>query len=704
MLMRYLYLLFILGFLVGPLSAQVVVEPILPFDFATNFRDVYVDDSGNGWAVGTCNVLARTANNGDDWEFLPSPEGLDFDVVACKPGTNCQTVFLGVDNLVLRSTDGGQNWTSTELTFTGGREFHFLGSNVIVLSHGDQGYFRSTDGGDTWTETLVDFFYRDRIHFPTATTGYLFQQGGPLLKSTDAGATWDSIYQFDVNAFYGSWLNENVGFMYDQNRRIFKSTNGGSNWTLVTDTGVPGNIRRIEAITETHLIAYVFPSNIFRSMDGGVTWMNNEEVGTSLQNGQFGLRFEGIHRLGNSFWLASWGTEILYSTDALETATSQFPAPRPSLEKIAFPSDNVGYALQERVGMMKTTDGGDTWTQVTNNFFTVSRDFLVLDEQTVIIPYNSSGPQITEDGGDTWSELFPPEMQDTVYVFAIEQLPNGRLYLFGSVHGAYSDDGGQTWDVVYHAMNSFPRTMLFLDDQNGYVGFDGGRLAATTNGGESWTLVTNGEFTTQPISNLFAINNTTIMTTVSGFSRCSSDGGLTWSTGACGGVSAPGEIVVGPDGTYYSGELFPSQQDLLSNIQRSLDQGQTWEPVAGFCTYAIPGAVTPNNRYLYVYQSAGFLGRVDLDAIVNTETPRSAIETAKVYPNPTSGVLQVALPNQSSTAHLSLYNLQGQLVKQQSARSNTETIDLSNLPVGMYLLRVKGEGWLQSARVMVSNR
>ncbi|WP_367391251.1 T9SS type A sorting domain-containing protein [Lewinella sp. LCG006] len=702
--MRYLYLLFLLGIIASPLSAQVVVEPITPFDFATNFRDVYVDDSGNGWAVGTCNVLARTTNNGQNWELLPSPEGLDFDLVACKPGTDCQTIFLGVDNLVLRSTNGGQSWSSTEITYTAGREFHFLGDDVIVLSHGDQGYWRSTDGGDTWTENLLDFYYRDRIHFPTATTGYLFQQGGPLLKTTDAGATWDSIYQFDVNAFYGTWLNENVGFMYDQNRRIFKSTNGGSNWMLVTDTGVPGNIRRMEALSETHLVAYVFPSNIFISMDGGVTWSNNENVGESLQNGQFGLRFEGIHRLGNRFWLASWGTEILYSEDALQTATSQFPAPRPSLEKITFPTNQVGYALQERFGMMKTTDGGNTWNPITTNFYTVSRDFLVLDEQTVIIPYNSSGPQITEDGGQTWSALFPQEIQDTVYVFSIEQLPGGRLYLFGSVHGAYSDDGGQSWEVVYHELNSFPRCMLFLDDQNGFVGFDGGRLAATTNGGESWTLVTNGEFTNQPISNLFALNSTTIMNTVSGSTRCSSDGGLTWSTDACGGVTAPGEIVVGPDGAYYSGELFPSQQDLLSNIQRSLDQGQTWEPVAGFCTYAIPGAVTPDNRYLYVYQTAGFLGRVDLDAIVSTETPRSAIETAKVYPNPTHGVLQVELPQQASRAQLNLYNLQGQLVKQQVANSNMETMDLSNLPAGMYLLRVQGEGWMQSARIMVSNR
>ncbi len=699
-MMRLLTSFCILVCTAATLSAQMApVEVLTPFDFATNFRDVHVDDSGNGWAVGTCGTLASTQNNGQDWTIGTSPDGLDFDAVTCKPGTDCQTVFLGRDGQVFRSTDGGQNWTEITVNCSDPRGFQFVDDQVIVLSHSNESLFRSTDSGDTWTEIPLEYTHRGEIHFPSATAGYIFQQsGGPLLKSIDGGATWDSIYQFDANALYGDWIDENIGFLYDQNRQIFKTTDGGNNWTLVTDTGVPSNLRYLAALSETDLVAYVFPNSIFSSTDGGVTWGNNASIG----EGQYGLRFQGIHNNGNDFWISSWGTEILYSTDGLQTATSQFPALRPSFEAVSFPSNDIGYALQEREGMFKTTDGGDTWTQLTNTFFTVSRDFLVLDDDTVIIPYNSSGPQITKDGGQTWEKLFPDAMQDTTYVFHVEQLPGGRLYLFGSVHGAYSDDGGDTWDVIVHGLNTFPRSMVFIDDQNGVVGSDGGKIMATADGGESWELVVDGDFTNQPITNLFVLENGTIVTLSSGSTRCSSDGGQTWSTTACAGLTTPGSIVKGPDGTWYSGQLFPSQADLLSNIQRSTDEGQSWETIAGFCTYAIPGTVTPDGRYLYAYQSAGFLGRVDLEDLVGTDNePQNGISEARVFPNPTSGQLQVDLPQNLGTAQATLYDLHGRLLQQQTTSTTGLTMDLSTLPNGMYLLKVKGDGWLQSARVMM---
>ena len=699
--MRLFYSFCILVFTAATVSAQTeAVEVLAPFDFATNFRDVHVDNSGIGWAVGTCGMLASTQNNGQDWEMGMSPEGLDFEVVACKPDTDCQTVFLGRNEQVFRSTNGGQDWTEISVNCDGPRGFNFVDDQIIVLTHSNQSLFRSTDSGDSWTEIPLDYTHRGEAHFPSATVGYLFQQsGGPLLKSTDAGATWDSIYQFDANALYGDWVDENIGYLYDQTRQIHKTTDGGSNWTLVTDTGVPSNLRHLVALSEMELVAYVFPNNIFRSTDGGVTWVNS----SIIESGQFGHRFDGIHNNGSDFWISSWGTEILYSTDGLQTATSQFPGLRPNFEAVAFPSNEIGYALQERVGMFKTTDGGDNWTQLTNDFFTVSRDFLVLDEETVIIPYNSSGPQITEDGGQTWEPFFPADIQDSTYVFHIEKLPGGRLYLFGSVHGVYSDDGGNTWDVIYHGFNTSPRSMFFVDDQIGIVGSTGGRILATTNGGESWELVVDGDFTNQPMSNFFVLDNGTIVNISSGVSRCSSDDGQTWSTDACAGLTAPGAIIQGPDGTWYSGRLFPSQEDLLTNIQRSTNEGQSWESIAGFCAYAIPGAVTPNGRYLYVYQSAGFLGRVDLENIVGTdEASRRAITQAKVYPNPTNDLLLVDLPQDGGAAQVVLYDFHGRQVLQQSGNTPSLTFDLSALPRGMYLVKVQGEDWLQTARVIVS--
>lgn len=695
--MRHFTLFFLVCLFGQTVLAQAVVEPITPFDYSTNYRDVHVDVSGNGWAVGTCSVLARTENNGQDWTLLDAPEGRDFHAVACQPGTDCQTIFLGTEGLVFRSTDGGETWSSTEVAHFRAREFHFLDNNVVLLSHDDQSLYRSTDGGDTWSNIPLAHSYRGTAHFPTATTGYVFQQGGPLLKSTDAGATWDSVYLFESNAYYGTWLDEDTGYVYNQASDLLKTTDGGSNWTAVNTESLPGNVRYLAALSETELIAYVFASNVFRSTDGGMTWQNNTNIGPGLY--QTGLRYTGIHRNGANFWIASWANEILYSTDGLETAASLFPAERPSLEQIVFPSEQIGYALQERRGMLKTTDGGDTWATVVADFFTVSRDFLVLDEQTVIIPFNTSGPQKTEDGGQTWAALLPADLQDTVNLFAIEQLPGGRICLYGSAHALYSDDNGESWNFVYHGLFNFPRSMVFLNDQIGFVGSDAGRVVATTDGGETWSLVLDGDFTNQPIRNLFALDESTIMMTSSGTSRCSTDGGLSWSTEACNGVSTPGDIVVGPDGAWYASDLQSSSQDVLTEISRSMDQGQSWEIIAEHCTYALAGTVRPDNRYLYLYADGGFISRIDLETITSVRSEIASIGTVMAYPNPTSGLLNIELPTNAANVQIDLYDLQGQLLQSQRTNEAITLLDLTTLPAGCYVVRVQGDGWLQTGRV-----
>jgi hypothetical protein len=121
-----------------------------------------------------------------------------------------------------------------------------------------------------------------------------------------------------------------------------------------------------------------------------------------------------------------------------------------------------------------------------------------------------------------------------------------------------------------------------------------------------------------------------------------------------------------------------------------------------FCTYATPGAVRPDGAYLYLYQSAGFLGRIELESTVAADVPTRSITQAKVYPNPTTAMLFVDLPKDRGTARAVLYDLHGRQLQQQTGTASNLTLDLSNLPNGVYLLKIHGDDWLQNARVIVS--
>jgi hypothetical protein len=61
-----------------------------------------------------------------------------------------------------------------------------------------------------------------------------------------------------------------------------------------------------------------------------------------------------------------------------------------------------------------------------------------------------------------------------------------------------------------------------------------------------------------------------------------------------------------------------------------------------------------------------------------------------IYPNPTSGILEIELPelkpNQKS--HLYLYSRTGILVKQTDRLQKRQSIDISNQSVGLYVLRI----------------
>jgi len=67
-----------------------------------------------------------------------------------------------------------------------------------------------------------------------------------------------------------------------------------------------------------------------------------------------------------------------------------------------------------------------------------------------------------------------------------------------------------------------------------------------------------------------------------------------------------------------------------------------------------------------------------------------------VYPNPTSGELNIELTHYSGKAvRIELFNMQGQLLhvsRLDVADDVIETIDLSSLPTGMYQVRVKADG------------
>ena len=73
---------------------------------------------------------------------------------------------------------------------------------------------------------------------------------------------------------------------------------------------------------------------------------------------------------------------------------------------------------------------------------------------------------------------------------------------------------------------------------------------------------------------------------------------------------------------------------------------------------------------------------------------------AKIYPNPTSGLVTIECENMLS---VSVYNTLGQCVLQQEVTGHQTTVGLQDRPEGLYLLRVKTESGIVSKRITIAH-
>ena len=155
---------------------------------------------------------------------------------------------------------GQSNYNTTNWRFSNPKQFgitlldvdFFDNSNAIAVG-GDGGILRTTDGGANWTYGIFTFVnaaglwqkpsFSD-VHFVTATTAYAVGTGGVMAKSTDAGVTWTLIksplyanaksintcWFLDASKGYigGQWNNTP-----DSLPKLYVTLNGGATWDSI---------------------------------------------------------------------------------------------------------------------------------------------------------------------------------------------------------------------------------------------------------------------------------------------------------------------------------------------------------------------------------------------------------------------------------------------------------------------------------------
>lgn len=214
------------------------------------------------------NAKAAVAAMSSDWTQVGPVNNPHQNGYAAYPGkgrinvvtedtNNTQILYAGAAaGGVWKTTDGGTNWSPKSDNLAGLGVTDILvdpsNSNIIYMATGDGnashissiGLFKSTNGGDTWSSTGLTFVLSDNdyirdIAFAPGNSNKIFALTTHRIKySTDAGATWQDA---TTSPTYSSILYKSIVFdpnntmkvvVSDGFSGIWVSTNGGANFTI----------------------------------------------------------------------------------------------------------------------------------------------------------------------------------------------------------------------------------------------------------------------------------------------------------------------------------------------------------------------------------------------------------------------------------------------------------------------------------------
>jgi photosystem II stability/assembly factor-like uncharacterized protein len=385
-------------------------------------------------------------------------------------------LYAATDNGIYRSSDQGAHWIQSGLE---GAEIVSLISVETSLYAGSyiHGVFKSDDDGGTWIPTG-----HPKVALLSLTSlGSELYSGTyfGIYRSDDRGDSWVSHNAGLANTYvYGVWAvgsdvyaSVTEGLIGFGQEKLYRSSDSGMNWTTSGD-GLPLNANVDSLVSDgSALYAGIFGLGVYRSTNGGAAWSS---VGAGLP-----VVPEDFYTLvaRSGLLLVAIANQIFRSTDAGLTWSG--PSTGLSTDELvtnmAFAGNAVYAGTTSRV--VKSIDGGASWQATGLQVFI---RLVAASAETVYAVTAGSGVLKTTNGGDSWT---PTALaRNDIYSFAASA---GWLFAanFGNALGAgqkghvfVSDDEGESWTAVDQGLflsGGLGGVYLAASDKTLYAGTQG---------------------------------------------------------------------------------------------------------------------------------------------------------------------------------------------------------------------------------------
>ncbi len=627
--------------------------------------DIYKStDGGQSWVEMTNGIDERIASALSFRGFTVDPRGSAIVYAMgeiASPGWTADgsqrtgSMFDMTQGVVYRTTNGGEQWTEI-----------WRGDNLARYC-----WIDPRDPDVLYVSTGI--FDRDAANTDATTE---FAGGVGIIKSTDGGETWrvlnqdnglldlyvGSLFMHPTNpdvllaaATHDVWSSLGGG----HTGGVFMTEDGGEHWErVVTPASGREEFTTVEICTADPMVAYAATTDaVYRSDDGGHTWQrfsNHETWGPPGILAGFPIDMQCDPRdpmrvfvnsyLGGNFLSTNGGETWITAAQGYTGAMVRHVVVAPGL-----PGTIV---TGGRTGVLRTDDGGDTWTglayappELPDAKLAEIRALAVNPadaDHLLAAPWDISNVVHSRDGGRSWhlasglsdagegpvTLVFAPSSPSRVYAGlapdqcrsnAIEALRDPGIDCDLPGMGFHvSDDGGATWSLAQGQQGRDTAVVALAvhpdDPLTVYASMPTAGVFKTSDGGQTWTPSGAGLPELPVLALTIDPSNTEII--FAGLAEDavyrSTDAGVSWAQSAA-GLNPTAEVhsvVVDPtDGQrVYAG-------DLLSGVYLSTDGGVTWLAVnTGLDQRSVNAlAISDDGAFLYAGTEGGGVFRLDLN-------------------------------------------------------------------------------------------
>lgn len=470
-------------------------------DFGETWFDCMnnIDTTGSGWKVvidpvnsdiiyfvrlfrlENTRCLWKSINGGSSWVDI-TPDSLHYPEIRdllILPNDHNILLACTSDDGVLKSTDGGQTWSPSNyglrLRNVSTIEIDTV-NNIIFLGTYQDGMYRSTDEGANWQPISANLFMAgySMLSFQADLPEHMIvtSGNGPFVSS-DGGGSWQHIsfeppcdcralgILFDELEPLTAYFSLSPFRTSDGLAGFARSIDGGNSWTFI-DNGLPsdndyGQIA-ISYRAEGRRIFLSSYHGLFASDDGGTTWRICDN-GLPIDN-HYGYisvapNSPEVIAVGEGYEWSDIQNHIYLSLDGGESWVAATPLPEVRhvfIDNIRFDptDDNHFYLIYFGVGLFKTSDMGQNWSNITSG---IPIDPAYPDQPWLsglaINPYNPSnlliisykmGVYQSNDAGHSWLPLNTG--LDTM-------ISNGQIYFVpGDTSKLYlATSGRSVWSI-----------------------------------------------------------------------------------------------------------------------------------------------------------------------------------------------------------------------------------------------------------------